>query len=404
MTQQLILRNATLADGSHADVVVNSGVITHIGGQFADVECENVVDLSGYLLNTSLAEPHAHLDKAFLADRVFNPAGDLMGAIHGLELIRESITYDDIVARAVRAAVLMSQNGVTSVRTHADVTLSAGLSSLRALLHVKQQCSSFMDIQVAALVEWPLTGTAGAERRALARDAIAEGADVVGGCPHLDPSPTEAVEVLLQLALESGLPLDLHADENMRPSSRDLETLADLLLRDSIVMQANASHCVSLSTVPEHEACKIAAKVAAAGITVTALPQTNLFLQERDAVTRAARAITPISLLLKEGVTVSLGADNLQDPFNLVGRADPLETASLAVIASHVTPEIAFDLVSTQAHQVIHNTPQKLSSGERANLLALKATNVREAVAMGSPDRFVVYGGVVITNHKRNKK
>jgi hypothetical protein len=39
-----------------------------------------------------------------------------------------------------------------------------------------------------------------------------------------------------------------------------------------------------------------------------------------------------------------------------------------------------------------------------ANLIAIPATNVREAIAMGPPDRFVVYGGVVISDQKRNIK
>ena len=39
----------------------------------------------GYLLLPAFAEPHAHLDKAFLAERVDNPTGDLMGAILAME-------------------------------------------------------------------------------------------------------------------------------------------------------------------------------------------------------------------------------------------------------------------------------------------------------------------------------
>jgi cytosine deaminase len=70
----------------------------------------------------------------------------------------------------------------------------------------------------------------------------------VGGCPHLDPNPKAAVDVLLTLALESGLPLDLHADENLRSDSSDLEHLADLMIERGISHQVTASHCVSLST------------------------------------------------------------------------------------------------------------------------------------------------------------
>jgi cytosine deaminase len=45
---------------------------------------------------------------------------------------------------------------------------------------------------------------------------------------------------------------------------------------------------------------------------------------------------------------VAGGADNLQDPFNVVGRADPLETAALLVMAGHLDPATAYDLVATR--------------------------------------------------------
>lgn len=404
MHNQLLLRNATLLDGSVADVHIDGSVISRIGSAIPHSTADQELDLSGYLLTSSLVEPHAHLDKAFLADRVENLSGDLMGAIIGLQNIRQTVTHADIVSRASRAAVLLSQNGVTRVRTHVDITLEGGLTPLRALMETKALCAGFIDIQVAALVEWPITGPNGADHRALARDAIAEGVDVIGGCPHLDTNPSEAIAILLQLAIENNLPLDLHADENMRPDSNDLENLSDLILRDNVKVLANASHCVSLAARTPNDVQRIAQKVAAASISVTALPQTNLFLQEREIHTHASRAIAPLHLLQKEGVLVALGADNLQDPFNLMGRGDPLEVASLAVLASHLTPTNAYEMVSVHSHQIVTGESVALAEGQVADLVAIPATNVREAIAMGPPDRHVVYGGVVITNQKRNIK
>lgn len=404
MHNQLVLRNATLTDGSVVDVHIDGGIISHVGPSEPHATADQEVDLSGHLLTPSLAEPHAHLDKAFLADRIVNSTGDLMGAIIGLQNIRHTVTHDDIVHRATAAARLMSQNGVTHVRTHVDVTLDGGLTPLRALMRTKALCAGFIDIQVAALIEWPITGAEGADRRALARDAISEGIDVIGGCPHLDTNPSEAVAILLQLAADNNLPLDLHADENLRPESNDLETLADMMLHDGIRLPVNASHCVSLATRTEDDVRRVAQKAASAGISVTALPLTNLFLQERGIHTKASRAIAPLLLLQDEGVLVALGADNLQDPFNLMGRGDPFEVASLAVIASHLTPTNAYDMIAAHSHQVIRAIAPTVSQGQVANLVATRATNVREAIAMGPPDRHVVYGGVVITNQKRNIK
>ena len=405
MTQSILFTNAQLIDGSLVDVAVEDGLIAWIGTPSqSPVVCLKTINLGGYVLSTSFVEPHAHLDKAFLADRISNPDGDLMGAIRGLEEVRTTITHIDIVERATRAVNLMSRNGVTSIRTHADTTISGGLSSVLALLEVKKNCAHFMDIQVAMLLEWPVTGPAGKEHLALARDAISTGIDVVGGCPHLDPDPRGAVEALLSLALEAGLPLDLHADENMRQDSSDLEHLADIALRDNLAHQMNASHCVALSTRTEADIDRIAAKVSAAGITVTALPQTNLFLQERGVSTRPARAITPIHRLQQAGVVVAAGADNLQDPFNLVGRGDPLEIASLLMVSAQVTAPQALQMISAQAHHASHGVTSSLAVGEPADFTAIPATNIRESIAMGPPDRIVVYGGVVIDNQIRNRK
>ena len=405
MTQSILFTNAQLIDGSLVDVAVEDGLIAWIGTPSqSPVVCLKTINLGGYVLSTSFVEPHAHLDKAFLADRISNPDGDLMGAIRGLEEVRTTITHIDIVERATRAVNLMSRNGVTSIRTHADTTISGGLSSVLALLEVKKNCAHFMDIQVAMLLEWPVTGPAGKEHLALARDAISTGIDVVGGCPHLDPDPRGAVEALLSLALESELPLDLHADENMRQDSSDLEHLADIALRDNLAHQMNASHCVALSTRTEADIDRIAAKVSAAGITVTALPQTNLFLQERGVSTRPARAITPIHRLQQAGVVVAAGADNLQDPFNLMGRGDPLEIASLLMVSAHSTADQSVQMVSSNAHKAVHGVTSSLSVGQPANFIAIPATNIRESIAMGPPDRIVVYGGVVIDNQIRNRK
>ncbi len=404
MAQSLCLSQATLTDGTVCDVVISDGLISRINPCGVSQQADETIDLSKHILSVGLVEPHAHLDKAFLADRIKNPTGDLSGAINGLEEVRNTLTYEDILERSVRALTLLSRNGVTSVRTHADTTREGGLTSVLALLEAKRQCAHFINVQVAMLLQWPITGIEGADIRAIAKDAVQAGVDVVGACPHLDADPQAAIEWMLELAMQSGLPLDLHADENLRTDSSDLETLADMVLSQGISLHANASHCVSLSTRSIADIERISQKAAVAGISVTVLPHTNLYLQGREHVSNIPRAIAPISTLRKHGVIVAAGADNLQDPFNVVGRGDPMETASLLVMASHQSVHDAFKLVSEHASHVVHRQSQSIAVGQPANLVAIPATTVRESIAMGPPDRIVVYGGVVMTEEKRNRK
>jgi len=349
-----------------------------------------------------LVEPHAHIDKAFLAERVRNETNDLMGAIVALDAARESITQADTHERAVRALRMYAANGVSTVRTHADVTLANGLESLEALMAAKRDCAGIIDVQVAMLLSWPITGPGSTGLRALAERAIAAGADVVGGCPHLDDDPAGAVEYLHSLAAGSGLPLDLHADENLDPASRDLELLADLMLRTGSDVSAVASHCVSLSMRPESEQRMVARKAAAAGISVVCLPQTNLYLQANGIRTAPPRALAPVRVLLEEGVNVCAGGDNLQDPFNPMGRADPLEAANLLVTVAHLSAEEALECVTGSASRAI-GARDAGTTGTASPHLSVRATTVREALATGAPDRRVEAPGPS-AGHKRNRK
>jgi cytosine/creatinine deaminase len=351
----------------------------------------------GYILLPAFAEPHAHLDKAFLAGRVDNPTGDLMGAILAMERIRDAITLEDTIERAERAARLMAANGCTAIRTHADLTLTGKLTSVAALIEVRERLRGLVEIQVVALCAWPSIGEAGAEQRALVREAADLGVDVIGGCPHLESDPAEANDSLLTLAAEAGLPVDLHTDETLNPAMLALEDLAERVVATDFPHRVAASHCVTLALQSEYRQREIAEKVAAAGISVIALPHTNLFLQGRDCQVSMPRALTAVKALRAAGVNVAAGADNLQDPFNPVGRADPLETAGLMIMTAHVMPAAALEMVSTAARTA-------MGLGPSPDQVAVRACSIREAIAFGPADRYVVRNGVSLETERSHDR
>ena len=343
----------------------------------------------GYIVLPAFAEPHAHLDKAFLAERVENPTGDLMGAILAMERARGSITLEDTIERAERAARLMLANGCTAIRTHVDVSLTCGLRSVEALIEVRKRLRGLVEIQVVGLCAWPSIGPEGADQRALLGEAIAMGIDVIGGCPHLETDPVAANENFLAMAADAGLPLDLHTDETLDPAMFSLEDLAQRVVSSGFAQRVTASHCVSLAVQPEQRQRELADDVAAAGISVIALPHTNLFLQGREHRVATPRAVTAVKTLMQAGVNVAAGADNLQDPFNPVGRADPLETAGLMIMLAHVLPADALTMVSDAARTAMGLDPA-------TDHVAVRATTVREAIAFGPSgpsDRIVIRAG-----------
>lgn len=399
----MLLRSATLADGSRADVRVCFSVIDAVAPSLDPQVDEVVHDLDGYVLLPAFAEPHAHLDKAFLAERIANPVGDLIGAINAMDANRHLLTVEDIEARAERAALLMAANGVSLIRTHADANIEHGLRSIEALVALRERVRDVVELQIVALAGFPITGVAGAGNRAVLRDAIAAGCDVVGGCPHLDPDPAAANELFLGVAGAAGLPLDLHTDETLDPAALSLEDLARRVSAGGFPFGVTASHCVSLGVQPNEVQHRVAQAVAEAGISVVVLPQTNLFLQGRDHPVGMPRGLTALGALRAAGVNVAAGADNLQDPFNPVGKGDPLETAALMIMAGHLLPADALATVTCAARRALGAPAVEVRPGSSADLVAVPAASAREAIALQPPGRLTIRGGRVVAGPPSTK-
>ena len=381
------------------DVRIVDGVIAAVGALEA-VPDEDTVDLDGHVLLPAAVEPHAHLDKAFLAERITNETGDLIGAIEAMRANRHLLGVAETVERAERAARRMAANGFRAVRTHADTTTEHGLRSIEALVEVKQRVSDVIDVEIVALCGWPVVGPAGADHRALLREALAAGADLVGGCPHLEAAYVDGgdtlrpTEFFLQTATDHGVGVDLHTDETLDPDIRGLAELARLVA-DGFEHQVTASHCVSLGMQPAAEQRATSEAVAAAGVGIVTLPHTNLFLQGRGHVPMP-RGLTAVAALRAAGADVAAGADNLQDPFNPVGRACPFETAGLMIMAAHLLPGDAWASVSSVAGTVTGFGSRSIAVGESADLVAVRAATLREAIAFGPHDRKVWRRGALI--------
>ncbi len=396
-----VLGNALLPDGRLVDVHTGGGRITAVVPVGSSSPAgDDRLDLGGWLVLPAPCEPHAHLDKALTADLVPNPAGDLQGAIDAwIEAAgRGELDHEPTVGRAVRAMELLVASGVTAVRTHVNVLPPIGAAKVVALREAAQRLDGLLDVQIVALVGSPSIGPDGAPMREALTAALDAGVDLVGGCPHLEPDGPAFIAQQLAVATEAGLGLDLHVDETLDPAMLTLRDLARQVVDTGFDRPVTASHCVSLGTQPPERQAEVAGEVAGAGISVVTLPQTNLFLQGRDRPTATPRGLTALGPLAAAGVTVAGGGDNVQDPFNLVGRSDPLETAALLVMAGHLTPDGAYDMVSNEARAVLGLEPVRFRVGDPADLVAIDAPSVRGAIAEAPMNRRVFRAGRLVAS------
>ncbi|RZS60728.1 amidohydrolase family protein [Xylanimonas ulmi] len=390
-----VLRHIHLADGSEHDLTLADGLVARLdraGSANAPVGAD-VRRLDGWLVVPSLVEPHAHLDKALTATRVPNASGDLGGAIDAWIAARQCFDVEELRTRAVRTLALYAGHGTTTIRTHVDTGPDVAKEAVGVLVGLRAELAGVMDLQVYAGHGLPVTGPGSIETRAAAREALAMGADGLGGAPCLDARPIDAFEALVELAEEADVPLDLHIDETLDPTHLLLEHIA---ARSKPRVPLAVDHVCSLSAQPEQVRLSIATRLASKGVGVVTLPQSNLYLQGREHGPNRPRGLTAVADLLAAGVNVAGGSDNVGDPFNPMGRADPLETASLLVTAGHLSPLQALDAVTRAARQFVGMAPTSVAPGQPADLLAAPAADVADLLGRAPADRLVFRAGRVV--------
>lgn len=186
------------------------------------------LDAGQNLVVAPFVEPHIHLDATLTAGEPrWNMSGTLFEGIECWAERKELTTHDDIKTRAKKTIGMLVDHGIQHVRTHVDVT-DPQLTALKAMVEVRDEVRELVDLQIVAFPQEGIESYANG--RALMTEAVAIGADVVGGIPHFENTRDQgvsSVKFLMDLAERTGCLVDVHCDETDDPQSRFLEVLAE---------------------------------------------------------------------------------------------------------------------------------------------------------------------------------
>jgi cytosine/creatinine deaminase len=385
MANDLILKNVRIwGTDDVVDVRVVNGFIESIGKNLAEGE-----DFVGRVLLPGFVESHCHLDKTMSlgSEGLENTSGTLLEAIERWYPSKLSRNKDDFKRRATFALNQAIAKGTTSLRSHIDMDVDKGLEVLEVMQELKGDFKDKLDIQFVAL---GMPGTS--EGDALMAEALINGIDIVGGCPHITDDPIACMKSALDLAERFDKPVDLHMDEDESPDVLDLDELAEMVKARGLQGRVTADHCCSLSVQSVHIQEKVIEQVAEAGISIVSLPAVNLMLQGHSEP--MTRGLVPIKKLLEQNVTVAVGSDNVRDPFQPMGNYDLLWQANLAVHAAHLTSpsqrKVALELVTTQPAKILGLQDYGLDIGCKADMVVLDAYDLDTSLAMMAP-RLRVY-------------
>lgn len=414
----LVLRNGRLLrprldsvtpEDGRVDIAIENGRIAAIrpsqsdeGVAPSDSAAHVELDLHGLLVSPPFVESHIHLDSSMTAGEPrWNQSGTLF---EGIEIWRErkqTLTLEDVKARAIATLKQQAMQGVLFVRTHADVS-EQSLTALKGLLEVRDAVKDWMTVQVVA---FPQDGVYGSPKNEdLLVEALRLGADVVGGIPHYELTREDGVRSvhrIFELASQCDRLIDIHCDEIDDDQSRFLEVVAACAIRSDMGPRVTASHTTAFHSYNNAYAFKLMGFLQRTAINFIANPLINITLQGRADTYPKRRGVTRVKELWQQGHNVSLGHDCIQDPWYSLGTGNMLDVANMAVHICQMTGtdemDACYDMVTWNGARTLNLADDYgLEVGKPANLIVLDAADRYDAIRRRATVRYVISQGRLI--------
>ncbi|SDQ67297.1 amidohydrolase family protein [Microbacterium sp. cf332] len=383
--------------GATTDLIVDGGVITGTAAPgTADTAAAEVVDGRDRILIPSFADVHVHLDSTRVG-LPFRPHTGSPGVwnmmLNDRHNWREAeASIGERVATTLERAIA---RGTTAVRTYAQVDVDAGLERLEAVVAAREANAGRCDVEIIAFPQAGLLREAGSAE--VLEAAMARGADVVGGIDPcaLDRDPVRHLDIVFGIAEKYGAPIDIHLHEPDQLAKFSTELIIERTRATGMQGRVTISHGYGLGRLPEAQLRPLLDEMRELDISMaTIAPPTPL----------------PTLLLAEHGIRLGLGQDGQRDYWSPYGNTDMLDrTWQLAFTNGFRRDgdiEHCVAIATVGGRSVMGRAPgltgaadrPGLAAGDPADLLLVPGDTVTAAVMDRSPDRTVLYRGVVVAD------
>ena len=385
MTLDLVLRGARIAgaeaDAPPMDIAISGGRIVAIGPEIASGA--ESLDVDGRLVSAGLVETHIHLDKSRIIDRCAPAAGRARDHVERVSAVKPGFTVEDVYTRAAETLEQSVLNGVTHMRTHVEVDPNVGLRGLEALQQLAIDYAWAIDLELCVFAQEGWTNVPEADRNVVA--ALERGAAAVGGAPGYDPDHAGQIRRIFELALDYDRDIDIHLDVGPTADEMDIDLVCDLTERHGYGGRVAIGHGTKYSLLPPARLRVLGGRLAAAGVAVTVLPATDLFVTGRHQDHAVVRGVADANALVECGANCSLSTNNVLNPFTPFGDGSLIRIANLYanVVQRGNEDELAecFEMLTRRSARLLRRDDYGVEVGRAADLVVWDARSPAEAVA-----------------------
>jgi cytosine deaminase len=144
-------------------------------------------------------------------------------------------------------------------------------------------------------------------------------------------------------------------------------------------------HGCKYASLPPADLTALAAVMADAGVAVTVLPATDLFMMGRDQDHDIRRGVADANTLVELGVNCSISSNNILNPFTPLGDGNLIRIANLQANVCQVSHKHrlreCFAMLTDRSARLMNLTDYGVAIGNPADVVVFDATTPEMAVA-----------------------
>jgi cytosine deaminase len=381
----IVVRNARVIGRGAAlmDIGISGSRIVDIAPQIASDT--RSIDVGGRLVTSGFVDTHIHLDKSCILDRCNSTRGDLAEAIGEAAKAKASFTPDDVNARAKRTLEKAILQGTSHMRTHLEVDPGVGLRSLDGVLPLVREYAWAIDLEICVFPQEGLLNNPGTDE--LMVEALKRGCHVVGAAPYTDSDPNGQIDRVFAMAREFDIDIDMHLDFGSTPDNMTFDHVCRRTEEYKYGGRVAIGHVTQATSLSMEGFEAMAKRLAGAGVALTVLPSTDLYLMGRGHTHdhNAPRGVVPAHKLLHHGVNCSLSTNNVLNPFTPFGDCSLIRMANLYAnicqVGAVADMEECFHMVTRRPAELMRISDYGIEVGKSADFVVLDASEPSLAVA-----------------------
>jgi len=391
MDFDLVVRDVRLPDAKPdqppIDIGVKDGRIvgmaTGLGGS-AKEEMKGV----GRLVCSGFVETHIHLDKSCILARCECETKRFPHlAMERVSAVKHTFTVEDVSERAAGTIEKCISHGCTRMRTHVEVDPKVGLRGLEGVKALVERYRWAIDLEICVMPQEGLTNNPGTDELMVA--ALKNGASVVGAAPNYDTDRPAQIRRVFEMAREFDVDIDMHLDSGASAEELDTLLVCDLAEKYRWGGRVAIGHVTKLAAMRPPDMDKVARRLANAGVALTVLTATDLYIGGRHADHNVPRSVVDANRLTEQGVVCSIASNNILNPFTPFGDGQLLRQANMQAIVSQrgndAEVRAVWDMTTTAAARLLRHKDYGIAVDAPADLVILDATEPVMALRTVAP-------------------